>query len=340
MSRRRFLQGAAALAAASALARRPGAQTAAAPSAPGSATGRPIRIRMAGYGPEGTSFSRGLKRIGDRLEARFPGEVEVQYLYNVMDLGYQSSDLPWLVDAGILTLAYYTMTEDTPPELDLGALPFLFADTSAARAAMDGALGQAASATMEAKYNWTVLGFFENGFRHISNNVRPVHRPADLAGLKMRVLTSQIRTFELLGAAPIYLPLARVAEGLKNGTLDGQENPFANSVTYGLYHYQRFHTATYHSYLSRPIFAHRPTVETWPEALKAELHAAVADAVALQRGLHEQEEKAAADTIQAAGGQIVWLEAAEHAAFVDAVAPIYDEVRTTYRPEQLALVGL
>ena len=339
MSRRRFLQATTALGAAAAVGRLVHAQRAPALAPPPSATGRPIRIRMGGYGPEGTSFSQALKRIGDRLEARFPGEVEVQYLFNVMDIGYQSSDLPWLVDSGILTLAYYTMTEGIPP-LELGSLPFLFTDAAAARAAMDGALGRAAAARIEADNNWTVVGFFENGFRHLSNNVRPVHLPQDVEGLRIRVLASQVRTFELLGAEPIPLPLPQVVAGLKAGTLDGQENPFANTVTYGLYEYQRYYTATYHSYLSRPIFAHRPSFQAWPAELRTEMRAAVADAVALQRELHDREEEAAAVTIREAGGEIVTLSAAEHRAFVDAVAPIYDEARVAYLPEQLALIGL
>ena len=61
---------------------------------------------MGGYGASTTSFSRGLKFIGDRLEAKFGDEVDARYDYNVMDVGYSGGgDLTWLVDAGVLTLA-------------------------------------------------------------------------------------------------------------------------------------------------------------------------------------------------------------------------------------------
>ena len=64
---------------------------------------RPIRIIMAGYGPETTSFSLALKQIGDRIEAKFKGDVEVRYVYNILDLGYRGLDILWLVEEGIIS---------------------------------------------------------------------------------------------------------------------------------------------------------------------------------------------------------------------------------------------
>jgi len=100
----------------------------------------PFVIRMAGYSPADTSFSRGLALIGDRLSAKFDGAVEIRHLFNVMDVGYSAGDLTWFVESGVQTLAYATLRESIP-ELELAALPFLFADTASARAAMDGPLG-------------------------------------------------------------------------------------------------------------------------------------------------------------------------------------------------------
>ena len=300
----------------------------------------PIRIIMGGYGPSTTSFSQGLKRIGDRLEAKFGDEVDVRYVYNVMDVGYsEGGDLRWLVDSGVLALAYLTMSTGVP-ELELAALPFLFSDTSAARAAMDGPLGQAATARIEADTNFRILGYFENGFRHVSNNVRPVHTPADLKGLTIRVLGIQARTFELLGADPQTISLAAAILALEAGTLDGQENPFENTVTYGPYLYQRFHTATFHSYLSRPIFVHGPSFDTWSEDLQTEMRAAVQDAVILQRELHDKAEVDSQAIIRETGGEIVELTPEQREAFVAAVAPIYTEAQDRYSRELLELVDL
>jgi len=312
-----------------------------APQAPSAAAEQqPIVIRLGGYGPDTTSFSQGMRLIGERLTEQLGDRVDVRYVLNVLDIGYGGADLPWLVDAGLLTLAYATMSEDRIEELDLGALPFVFADEASARAAFDGALGEAAVRTIEAKRDVRVLGFFENGFRHVSNNVRPVRTPADLNGLAIRVLPMQERTFELLGADQQYLPLPQVRALLESGSLDGQENPFANVVTYDLYPLQRYYTATYHSYLSRAIFVHQPSFESWPADVQTALRDAVREAVALQRSLKDDEEIQAAETIRASGGEIIELTPAERQQFIDAVSPIYDEARARFAPELIELIGL
>lgn len=300
----------------------------------------PIVMRLGGYGPDSTSFSQGMRLIGQRLTEQLGDRVDVRYVLNVLEIGYGGADLPWLVDAGLLTLAYATMSEDRIPELEVGALPFVFEDTAAARAAFDGPLGESAARSIESQRDLRVLGFFENGFRHVSNNIRPVRTPADLSGLAIRVLPMQERTFELLGADQQYLPLPQVRAQLESGTLDGQENPFANVVTYNLYPLQRYYTATYHSYLSRAIFVNRTAFESWPEDVQTVLRDAVREAVALQRSLKDEEELQAAETIRASGGEIIELTPAERQPFLDAVAPIYDEARASYAPELVELVGL
>ncbi len=341
MSRRRFLQASALLGASA------GMGGFAASAAHGQAVrggGGPHRIIMSGYGPPTTSFSLALKRIGDRLEARFGDQVEVRYVYNILDLGYRGLDILWLVEEGVLTLGYQSSSylTDRVPELGIVDLPFIFSDNLSARAAMDGRLGELLAERIEAETDYRILGWFENGLRHISNLVRPVRTPADLEGLRIRVLPSQVhaRTFELLGTQPEIMDLSEAIERVKAGTLDAQENPFANTVTYGVHNFHQYHTASNHFYISRPIFLHRPTFESWPEELQLEMQAAVRDAVEFQRGLKDGEEEAAAAAIREAGGEIVELTPEEVQAFVDTVSPIYDEARAQYSEELLELVGL
>lgn len=310
---------------------------------PVASTGGPIQIVMGGYSPDTTGFSLALKQIGDRVMARFPGDVEARYVYNILDLGYRGEDIMWLVESGVLTLGYQSSSYLTGrvPDLGIVDLPFLFPDVTAARAAMDGPLGQALVDRIEAGMNYRILGWFENGFRHVSNKVRPVRTPADLRGMAIRVLPSdvQARTFELLGADPRIMDLSEAITAVKAGTLDAQENPFFNTVTYGVHNFHRFHTATNHFYISRPIFFHRPTFDAWPTELQEEMRAAVTEAVAAQRDLHEQEEQDSQVAIRAAGGEIIALTAAQHQAFVSAVTPIYGEARSAYSDELLSLVN-
>jgi tripartite ATP-independent transporter DctP family solute receptor len=303
----------------------------------------PIQIRVGGYGPATTGFSRALKFIGDRLTAEFGDRVEVKYVWNIMELGYRADDILWLVEQGLLTLGYQSSSylTDRVPELGFVDLPFLFPHTQAARAAMDGALGELLACKIEGRVNYRILGWFENGFRHISNRVRPVRAPADLAGMSIRVLPSKVqeRTFELLGAVPKRMDLTQAIEMITTGAIDAQENPLSNTVTYGVHKFHRFHTLSNHFYISRPIFLYRTAFDAWPDDLQRAMRRAVKDAIAFQRELHVQEEEDARKAIAAQGCEIVELTADEHSAFAAAVQPLLDEARGTYGRELFDLAA-
>jgi len=309
-----------------------------------SATKRPIRILMGGYSPSSTGFSLALKRIGDRLKARFRDEVDIKYVYNVLDLGYREDDLNWMVDSGVLTLAYQSSGYFTPdvPALGVADLPYLFPNVEAARAAFDGRFGQALAATLEGGLNCRVLGYFEAGVSQFSNALRAVRAPADMKGMRVRVRPSKIqaRTFELLGGVPKPMDLSEFAEALKAHTVDAQENPFPNTVTYGVHKFHHFHTVTNQHYQSRQVFVHRPSFDAWPKGLQEEMRAAVKDAVTFQRELHLKEVDDAMAAIRGERGEILELTAQEHEAFVRAVRPIYDEARREYPRDLLRLVGM
>src|SRR5438128_12449475 len=249
-----------------------------------------IQIRMGGYGPATTGFSRALKMIGDRLTAAFGDRLDGKYVWNIMELGYRAEDILWLVEHGLLTLGYQSSSylTDRVPELGIVDLPFLFLRMQSARAAMDGALGDVLARKIEERVNFRVLGWFENGFRHISNRLREVRAPAHLAGQRIRVLPSKVqaRTFELLGAVPMPMDLTQAIAMITAGTIDAQENPLSNTVTYGVHKFHRFHTLSNHFYVSRPIFLHRASFDGWPGDLRRAMQKAIRDAVAFQLDLH------------------------------------------------------
>lgn len=302
-----------------------------------------IQIRMGGYGPQTTGFSRALKFIGDQLKGEFGDRIEIRYVWNIMDFGYRAEDILWLVEHGLLTLGYQSSSylTDRVPELGFVDLPFLFTGRDQARAAMDGPLGDFLSRKTEQRVNYRVLGYFENGFRQLSNRLREVRKPSDLAGMRIRVLPSKIqaRTFELLGAVPLRRDLTEAIEAIAAGTIDAQENPFANTVTYGVHRFHHFHTITNHFYISRPIFLHRTAYEQWPEDLRGAMQRAVKDAVAFQRELAIEEDKDARRAILAQGCEIAELTADEHSQFEAAVKPLHDEARESFGQKLFSLLS-
>jgi TRAP-type C4-dicarboxylate transport system substrate-binding protein len=302
---------------------------------------QPISIRMAGYGPPSTSFSRGLKLVGDRLSAQFGDRVDGKYVWNIMDFGYKAEDICWLVEHGVLTLGYQSSSylTDKVPELGLVDLPFFFSSKEQARAAMDGALGARLTQAIEQRIPYRVLGWFENGMRHISNRLRPLATAGDLAGMRIRVLPSEIQaqTFALLGAEPVKCDLTEAIAWIKEGRLDAQENPLANTVTYGVHKFHQFHTLTNHFYISRPIFLHRPTFDGWPADVQDAMRDAVQEAVMFQRGETAKEHDDSLAALKAEGCEVGELPRAAHDAFVKAVQPLYAEAHKAYGPELFAL---
>jgi TRAP-type transport system periplasmic protein len=303
----------------------------------------PIQIRMGGYGPPSTTFSRGLKFIGERLEKQFGDRVEVKYVWNIMDLGYRGEDIWWLVEHGLLTVGYQSSSAltDRIPELGVADLPFLFESNEEARTAVDGPLGAYIARLMEERVNYRIVGFFENGFRHISNRLRPIRQPSDIVGMRIRTLKSKIheRTFEHLGAIPVRSGLKEAIEAMAAGRVDAQENPLANTVTYGAHQFHHFHTLTRHFYISRPIFVHRTAIDGWPADLQEAFRAAAREAVAYQRGLAVAEEELCRQAILDHGCELNELGAAGREAFMAAVKPVYGEARRELGPEPFRAIA-
>jgi TRAP-type transport system periplasmic protein len=301
-----------------------------------------IRIRMGGYGPPSTGFSKSLKLIGDKLGAQFGSDLKIEYVFNIMDHGHKAEDILTLVENGEITLGYQSSSYLTDRVLELGLvdLPFLFSSNAQARAAMDGTLGEFLARKTEERINYRILGWFENGFRHISNRLRPIHRPADMAGIKIRVLPSEIhrRTFDLLGAVAMRMDLTEAIAMIKAGTLDAQENPLANTVTYGVHKFHKFHTLSNHFYISRPIFLHRTSFESWPDGLKRAMQSAVSEAVVYQRKLAVEEHDESYRAIEAEGCEINALTAKEHELFVAAVQPLLADAQKIYGDAMFRMV--
>jgi TRAP-type C4-dicarboxylate transport system substrate-binding protein len=147
------------------------------------------------------------------------------------------------------------------------------------------------------------------------------------------------RIFELLGAVPVPCDLKEAIEKIKSGEVDAQENPLANTVTYGVHKAHRYHTLTGHCYLSRGLYGNRAQIDSWPQELQAAMDKAVREAVAVQRRLAVEEEEIAQKEAEAAGCEVIELTRGERETFVKAVKPLYDEARKRFGNEMFAMIG-
>ena len=129
-------------------------------------------------------------------------------------------------------------------------IPFLFSDRDQVAAVLDGDIGAQLDKSFQENAGLKVIGFGEIGFRHISNNVRPVNTPDDLKGLKLRTPGSKTRllSFELLGASPIKMNIGEVYLALQQGVIDGQENPLGNIRKWSWFEVQKYVSLSNHVY--------------------------------------------------------------------------------------------
>jgi TRAP-type C4-dicarboxylate transport system substrate-binding protein len=219
----------------------------------------PIQIRFAGYSPPYTTHSRAAARFQDALTDRLGAAVRVNIFWNVFDFGYKGMDLINMVERGQLTMCYSSTAyglSDIIPELQILDLPYIFENEEHAHQALDGELGAYLTRKIESLKGFRVLGYWDNGFRHISNRLRPIRTPEDCAGLRIRLMPNEIhkKTFELLGAIPISTDLEQGLAMMAAGELDAQENPLANIAAYGIHKFHTHITMSGHFYAARSIF--------------------------------------------------------------------------------------
>lgn len=142
--------------------------------------------------------------------------------------------------------------------------PYVFLNESQAEVALDGEVGQDVLTSLES-IGLVGITYWENGFRQMSNNARPIRAPEDLKGLKFRTQQNQlhIQFFSDLGANPTPLPFTEIYNSLATNVVDGQENPFSLIATNKFYEQQGYVSKTDHVYSAVPVFVSQAKWNSW-----------------------------------------------------------------------------
>lgn len=305
--------------------------------------GELIRIRFGGYSPADSTHSRAVVYFRDALAKRVGKAVQVDHYWNVMDFGYQADELLSMVECGLLTMCYFSTSylAHRVPELEVIDLPFIFESESHAHAALDGALGTFLTEKIESRIDYRVLGYWDNGFRHLTNRLRPIHLPADLRGMRIRLQPNDVHaeTFRLFGAIPVPTDLKPGIAMIESGAVDAQENPLANTVAYGVNKHHQHVTMSGHFYGARGVYVHKSSFDAWPEPVQQAVREAAREAIVFQRQLAAETELQIRARLEAEGVAFVDLTAPERAAFVKAVQPVLQDARRKLGNTVLAMVA-
>jgi len=285
-----------------------------------------IDIRFGGYQGAHSVHSRAVTVFGDTLAQSLGDDLNFEHTLNVMDLGHPATDLLDMVTSGEMTFCYFagSYLGAQVPEFELLDLPFAVRDRAQGHALLDGPLCQFLADKIAEVAGYRIVSWWDNGFRHLTNGVRPIRRPEDCAGLKIRTLRSDIytQTFSTLGFEPVFTDVKELAGAVASGEVDAQENALANTFSLEVNKHHRWITMSGHFFGPTVVLCHKPTYDGWPDDVRAAVDQALAAATAAQRSYAAAEEAAVLAKNDTSGNEIIELTEDERAAFVAAVQPV------------------
>ncbi len=284
----------------------------------------------------GTAFTWG--QAGERwielVKEKTQGRINIKlYSGNSLVGGEQTREFT-AIRQGVIDMSIGSTINWSPQikELNLFSLPFLMPDYKAIDALTQGEVGKDLFAVLEKRGDVIPLAWGENGFREMSNSKRPIASPADMKGMKFRVVGSPLynETFSALGANPTQMSWADAQPALASGAVDGQENPLSVFVAAKLPTVGQKYLTLWH-YVADPLIfvVNKQVWNSWTPADREAVRQA-----ALQAGRENVEkarkgiagnDNAVLKQIEAAGVTVTQLNPAQRDAFVQATRPVYDK---------------
>ena len=275
-----------------------------------------------GAAPDNPRHLASLK-FAELVKARSAGRIEVQVAPSA-----QLGDAAAMVTAlrtGALDLSANSQgaVAAAVPEYAAYGMPFLFATPARAFQVLDGPLGRELADKSAAK-GMVVLGYLDNGIRHMTNSKRPLRSVDDLKGLKMRTPPDAVLVdiMQALGAEAQQIKFAELYVALQQGVVDGQENPLANFHASKLYEVQKHLALTGHMFQMTPLIMGKRSWDRLPAADRTLLAEAAQEATAYQRQLAREADDKLLDDIRAKGVEVSTIDAR---AFAQATAKVQDK---------------
>ncbi|MBI2153016.1 MAG: TRAP transporter substrate-binding protein [Candidatus Rokubacteria bacterium] len=291
-----------------------------------SAEAQVVKIRFAGNLPPENSNSRAMEVFKQEVERLSKGSIAVD-TFPGMQLGGAKDNLDQ-VKTGTLQAAYLSTAFMTGFVAKLGVfnLPFIFKDRETAFQVLDGPIGKEIEREME-KTGFKNLGFWENGWRHMTNSRRPITTPEDLSGLKIRLQNNSVhlRTFKLLGANPVPMDIKEVYSAMQQGVIDGHENPFCNTLNLKFYEVQKHLSVSGHFYDLMGAIMNKRFYDSLPRDKQEAIDRAARVATEFQRKQAAEDDLKCLETLKQRGMQVNTMSPAALAKFREMTLPVYKE---------------
>ncbi len=285
-----------------------------------------IELKFGHVGAPGSLFARSAEEFARRVNERFPERVTV----NVFGASQLGGDEVMLQKLKLGTLDFAlpsTIMSSTVDAFGLFEMPYLV-ESRAHMQDIEREIVWPTLAPLAEAQGYTIVAVWENGFRHITNNKRPIHLPADLEGIKLRTPRGlwRIRLFQTFGANPTPMPLSEVFVALQTGVMDGQENPFAQIFSSKLHEVQRYLSLTQHVYTPAFITSGANRWMRLPEDIRLGIREIAQETQGFVYQTAQEMDELLLQELENAG---VEVNRPDRDAFALASVTIYDEFATT-----------
>ncbi|WP_105424211.1 TRAP transporter substrate-binding protein [Neorhizobium tomejilense] len=304
-----------------------------------SAEVRAHTLKFAAANNKGHPQVTGMEKFAEIVKAKSGGKIDVKLFPGGVlggDVQTVSALQGGVVEMLVLNAGILSSNVKAFGAVDL---PFLFNSGEEADKVMDGAFGKSLAEKLPAT-GLVGLAYWELGFRNLTNNRRAVTKLEDIKGLKIRTLQSPIpiELFNNLGANAVPLPYTELYTALETGTVDGQENPFANILNAKFYEVQKYLTVTRHQYNPQIVLVSKKFWDGLNDEEKGILQSAATEARDFQRKVSREADAKALDEIKKTGMQVTELNAAETQKIRDAVKPLIDKFSADVGADTVSLL--
>lgn len=275
----------------------------------------------------GSVINDELNKMSDRVSERTNGGLSLDIKGDSL-LGSEAEMYESLfmgtLDMALESIAFQSTSH---PELVIEDLPYMFATRQNGYDALDGKYGEAINNIISESGEIRNLGFIELGYRHITNNVRPIEKPEDLQGVKIRTTSSDLRraVFEKLGATTVSMGFGELFSALQQNVVDGQETPLTTIKSSSFNEVQKYLSLTGHFWTNECILINEAKWQSIPQEWRDIMMEEVAVCVAAVRERIQVEDATIADEMAALGMEVNEVDKAPFAEALESLYAEYEE---------------
>jgi len=281
-----------------------------------------LELTFGHVGAPGSLFEISVNEFAKRANEKLAGKATVTG-FGSSQLG-KDKELLQKLKLGTVTFALpSTVMSTVADEFGLFEMPYLVKSRDHMGRIEEQIFWEQIAPAADAK-GYKILAVWENGFRHVTNNVRPINVPADLDGIKLRTPKGEwrVKMFQAYGANPTPMSFSEVFTALKTGVIDGQENPFAQIYSAKFQEVQKYLSLTGHVYTPAYVLVGKDNWESLPEDVRQILEETAKET---QAYVYEQAAALETDLLQKLKDGGIEVNEADKDAFIEASGAIYEE---------------